>query len=81
MGVWFGTEASDIDMLYELDHTALSPAESNHHFFALAEDLSKLLGHPIDMIWYPGIRNPYFLEEVNETKIALYDQRDQQIFV
>ncbi|MDX2248991.1 MAG: nucleotidyltransferase domain-containing protein [Bacteroidia bacterium] len=72
---------SDIDFLYELDHKTLSPAQSNHHFFAFIDEMKTLLGHKVDMIWYGGIKNPYFLEEVNETKILLYDQRQQKIFV
>ncbi|MDX2286325.1 MAG: nucleotidyltransferase domain-containing protein [Bacteroidia bacterium] len=68
---------SDIDFLYELDHAGLSAAESNAHFFALADGLRALLQHPVDLIWHGGIRNPYFKEEVEETGVEVYARRGQ----
>ncbi|MEO0470464.1 MAG: hypothetical protein AAF206_12640, partial [Bacteroidota bacterium] len=37
------------------------------------------LGHKIDWIYYPNLRNPYFIEEIEESKVLLYDQETEEI--
>ncbi|MDX2247551.1 MAG: hypothetical protein SF052_12280 [Bacteroidia bacterium] len=41
----------------------------------------KQLPPEIDMVWYFGIKNPYFREEVDETKVLIYDPRSERVFV
>ncbi|MEZ4773260.1 MAG: nucleotidyltransferase domain-containing protein [Bacteroidia bacterium] len=72
---------SDIDMLYELDHSQLSGLTSINFFFAFKDQVEEILGHPIDLVWYPGLRNPYFKEEVDETKILIYDAEAEKVSV
>ena len=72
---------SDIDLLYELNHGNLSGLTSIDYFFAFKDETEKLLGHPIELVWYPGLRNPYFKAEVDETKVLIYDQETEKISV
>lgn len=72
---------SDIDLLYELNHDQLTGQEHLDHFFGFADSLAELLGRKIDLVWYPGIKNPYFLEEVDETKVLLYESEREKISV
>ncbi|MDX2248102.1 MAG: nucleotidyltransferase domain-containing protein [Bacteroidia bacterium] len=76
----FGPD-SDIDFLYELNHANLSGADSIDYFFAFQDEAEKLLGHSVDLVWYPGLRNPYFKAEVDETKVLIYDQEREKISV
>lgn len=64
------------------------PGESDFHFlvefeelpsrryadayFGLLEALTALLGRPVELVVPSSIRNPYFREAVNETRIPLY---------
>ncbi len=65
---------SDIDLLYELDHDGLTGREHLDYFFGFADAMKDLLGREIDLVWYAGIRNPYFKEELDETKVLLHEQ-------
>ena len=73
--------ASDIDLLYELDHADLVGREHLDHFFGFVDSIGLLLDRKIDMVWYPGIKNPYFKEEIDETKVLLYEQEPEKISV
>jgi len=72
----FKPESSDVDFLVELDtHT---PGSRAKRWIALAEALEHLLGRHVDLVNPRYIRNPYFLEAVNASRISLYDQQDAQ---
>ena len=71
---------SDVDLLYELDHDHLHGEDSINHFLAFEANLRASLGHPVDLVWYPGLRNPYFKAEVDETKVLLYEQTPEKVF-
>jgi predicted nucleotidyltransferase len=74
--VEFKPESSDYDFLVELDtQTAGSRAK---RWMALADGLEQLLGRPVDLVNPRYIRNPYFLDAVNATRIPLYDQQSAQ---
>ncbi|MEZ4827937.1 MAG: nucleotidyltransferase domain-containing protein [Bacteroidia bacterium] len=70
----FGAD-SDVDFLYEMDDANIAENESYECFWGFFDVLQKLLRREIDMVWYHGIKNPYFREEVDETKVLIYDQR------
>lgn len=72
----FKPESSDFDFLVELDTE--TPGSRAKRWIALAEDLEKLLGRPVDMVNPHYIRNPYFLDAVNASRVPLYDRQDTQ---
>ena len=74
-------DASDIDFLYELGHEQLPGDTSIDYFFRFIEEAQTLLGHPIELVWYPGIRNPFFKEEIEETKVLIYDAAAEKVSV
>ncbi len=41
-------------------------------YFLLLEDLSRLLGRPVDLIEAGTLRNPYLIASINRTKRMLY---------
>ncbi|MEZ4826360.1 MAG: nucleotidyltransferase domain-containing protein [Bacteroidia bacterium] len=75
-------EDSDIDFLYELDKSNFAPGEYLDNLDGLIAGLIEIFpGRKIDLVHYPSLKNPYFIEEVEETKILLYDQRLKEISV
>ena len=71
---------SDVDFLYEWDDKAISDEEYLDNLWNLLDALEELLGHKVDWIYYPTLKNPYFKEEVEETKVLLYEQEAEEIF-
>ena len=61
---------SDLDFLVEFDDSVKPTRFDN--FFALLESLKKLFGRPVDLVEPGGLRNPYFLRRVNETRRPVY---------
>ena len=67
----FDPQRSDVDFLVEFQPKA--PSDYADSYFGLLEDLQRLLGLPVDLIELGPIRNPYFREEIERTRLQLYD--------
>ncbi|MEL6593704.1 MAG: nucleotidyltransferase domain-containing protein, partial [Bacteroidota bacterium] len=72
---------SDIDFLYELAHQHLDGKQSIEAFLGFEQALRTLLDREIELVWYTGIRNPYFKAEVDEQKVLIYDQKAEKVSV
>lgn len=72
---------SDLDFLYEMDDANIHESESYDCFWGFYDALQSLLQRPIDMVWYAGIKNPYFKEEVDENKRLIYDKETEKVSV
>jgi hypothetical protein len=57
------------------------PVALADRFFALMEDLEKLLKHPVDLVSGQDDVNPYFLEVANRYRITLYAASHQLFFL
>ncbi|WP_053737550.1 nucleotidyltransferase family protein [Nocardia sp. NRRL S-836] len=69
-GESFNAESSDVDILVDFDVTP-----GFDHFgtyFALKEGLERILARPVDLVVSGSIRNPYFRQQVMDTKETLY---------
>ena len=66
----FDTNASDIDFLVQFDSGVKQNRFDN--FFALRQELMTLFGRDIDLVEPGGLRNPYFIKQVNQTKRKIY---------
>lgn len=62
---------SDIDVLVEVDDT-IDPIELGGHLWDLEYDLEKLFGRKVDLLTTRSLRNPYFIQELNETRQLIY---------
>jgi hypothetical protein len=62
--------ASDLDFLVEFDDTVASNRFDT--YFELLESLKRLFGCPVDLVEPGGLRNPYFIQRVNETRRPVY---------
>ena len=61
---------SDIDFLVEFDD-AIGKNRFDT-FFDLLNALRELFGRPIDLVEPGGLRNPYFINDVNQTRRTVY---------
>ncbi|MEO0470934.1 MAG: nucleotidyltransferase domain-containing protein [Bacteroidota bacterium] len=75
-------ENSDVDLLYEFDRPAIPDDLYLNNLDGLIRKLSALFtGRKIDLIHYPSLKNPFFIEEIEETKVLLYDKDRQEVSV
>ena len=51
----------------------MPPRERADHFFGLQEDLEALFGVPVDLVEPGPIRNPYFRDAVEASRILLFE--------
>lgn len=62
---------SDVDLLLEL------PLEDPHsfsdHYWALEEGLKALFHREVDLVSKRALRNKYFIQELEQSKVALYE--------
>lgn len=67
-------EESDVDFLVEFNIGDIDRYVTN--FFTFKEELEILFKREIDLIEYDSISNPYFKEEVEDTKTLLYESKN-----
>lgn len=75
----FDQDHSDADFIVAfgpLDHRALA-----QNYLNLLVDLSQLLGRPVDLLLDEPSENPYFEEELTETKSLIYEQASEKVLV
>lgn len=61
---------SDIDFVVEFDDSIATNRFDN--YFHLLEELRKLFGRDIDLVEPGGLKNPYFIERVQQTRRPVY---------
>lgn len=63
---------SDIDLCVDFDWDKIGLLESANNFFGFQNSLEELLGRRIDITDDSAVHNPYFREELNETRRLIY---------
>jgi uncharacterized protein len=66
----FDPQTSDLDFLVEFQ--PLRPGEHADSYFGLLEELEALFQRPVDLVMTRAIKNPYFLQKVNQCRTVLY---------
>lgn len=66
----FRGETSDLDFLVEFQ--PLKAGEYADAYFGLLEGLQQLFDRPVDLVMPRAVRNPYFLEALNQGRKLLY---------
>jgi len=64
------TKESDIDFLVSFNTIELLKYADN--YFDLKISLEELLDRPVDLLEEQSIKNPYFLDSINESKRLIY---------
>jgi len=66
----FDSTTSDLDFLVEF--RPLKSGEYADAYFGLLEGLQQLFGRPVDLVMPHAVKNPYFLEAMNQSRTLLY---------
>jgi predicted nucleotidyltransferase len=66
----FDPATSDLDFVVEFSNFTVENAADR--YLGLLVDLEDLFGREIDLVSYPAIRNPYFKQVVDQTRVSLY---------
>ena len=64
-------DESDVDFIINFDE-GLDPLERGELWWDLYESLVDNIHREVDLITEKSLKNPYFIEEVNETKVKIY---------
>jgi len=71
---------SDVDFLvYFKDNLPLLEYADN--FFDFIYELEKLFQRKIDMVSGKAMKNPYFIQEIENTKKLIYDHKNQKVVI
>jgi predicted nucleotidyltransferase len=70
VGSDFDPATSDLDFLVEFG--PFPKGGYSEHYFGLIEDLKALFGHPVDLLVARAVRNPYLLQNINQTRESLF---------
>lgn len=62
---------SDLDFVVEFKPETLSAYADA--YFGLLDSLERLFGKPVDLVVGSAIRNPYFLQSVEQTRTPIYE--------
>lgn len=73
----FDPARSDIDFL--VDYLPLEPGSHYEAYFGLIEDLERLFDRRIDLVDATCLRNPYFIQGVDESRTLVYETQPQEI--
>jgi predicted nucleotidyltransferase len=64
------TDQSDIDLIVDFKRMPLKIYSDNYYDFKFS--LEDMLNRSVDLLEYKAIRNPYFLENINNQKKLIY---------
>jgi len=64
------TDKSDIDLIVDID--SIDPLEYSDFYFNLKFALEELLKREIDLLESRALKNPYLIENINQSKTLLY---------
>jgi predicted nucleotidyltransferase len=64
------SQNSDIDLLVEI--TSTDPLVYAEQYFNLKFELENLLNRPIDLLEIKALKNPYLLENIDNSKTLIY---------
>ncbi len=66
----FDEASSDLDFIVEFKK--LTPQEHADAYFGLLEELQQVFDRPIDLVERRAIRNPYFLQAIDQDRVEVY---------
>ena len=61
---------SDVDLL--ITFNAMDYGDYADTYFDLAEKFEKILNRPVDLITEKSLKNPYFINAINQNKTLIY---------
>lgn len=68
----FDAKNSDVDLIVEIDED--DPFEKGEILLSLWNKLEELINRKVDLLTTKKIENPFFLREIESSKLLLYDR-------
>lgn len=65
-------DQSDVDLLVNFDTTNHEEWDYVTNYFDFQEALEKIFGRKVDLVVEKGLKNKYFIQNVNRTKKMIY---------
>lgn len=75
----FNPQRSDIDLLVEMED--MDPLEKGEKLLSLWDKLEDFFQRKVDLLTRKSLKNPFLLENIDKTKILLYDNKRKEVFV
>lgn len=72
-------DSSDYDFVLSFPEN-MDLEDYTENFFKLHYELREILGQEVDIVTERSMTNPYFIDEVNKTKVLIYEKGASQIF-
>lgn len=72
---------SDVDLCVDFDWNNIALKDSATNFFGFQEALENILGRKVDITDDSAVSNPYFREELNETRQLIYGLKSKEIVI
>lgn len=73
------SEKSDVDFI--VSFLPIKYPDYSENYFDLKDALELLLSRKVDLLEEQAIKNPYFKQSVNQTKLLVYGSRDKNLVV
>ncbi len=74
----FADDHSDIDLIVQFESLRLPPEEKGQLYWDLLDALESLFNRKVDLLTDKKFSNPYFRQEVEATKILIYDRSQSE---
>ena len=68
-------DESDVDLLVDFEQVDHNKFDYVSNYFGLRDALELLFGRKVDLIEEKGLRNKYFIANINRTKQLIYEIR------
>ncbi|MBD5228907.1 MAG: nucleotidyltransferase [Bacteroidales bacterium] len=65
-------ESSDVDLCVDFDKSSIDLSDYADNFFDFQYALEDLFGRKVDITEDSAVRNPYFRQELNQTRRLIY---------
>ena len=75
----FNEESSDIDLLIEIDND--DPIERGENLMNIWDKFEQFFQRKVDLLTNSSIKNPILRQEIESTKILIYDGQKQEISI
>lgn len=67
------TDESDVDFLYRFRKEDIKETDYADNYFDLLFELQDMLNRKVDLVAEEKMKNPYFIESINESKQMIYE--------
>lgn len=75
----FNEDSSDIDLLIEMDNE--DPIERGENLLSIWDKFEQFFQRKVDLLTNSSIKNPILKNNIDSTKILIYDGKEQKISI